>query len=37
MSAVAHPTIDFDALAEAEFAQMAARGVRLVASDAPLE
>lgn len=30
MSAVAHPSIDFDALAEAEFARMAQRGVRLV-------
>jgi nicotinamidase-related amidase len=37
MSAVAHPTIDFDARAEAEFTQMAARGVRLVTSADPLE
>ena len=37
MSAVAHPDIDFDALAEAEFARMAERGVRLVTSGDPLE
>lgn len=37
MSAVAHPTIDFDALAEAEFTRMAERGVRLVTSADALE
>ncbi|HEX2347667.1 MAG TPA: hypothetical protein VHI51_04445 [Ktedonobacterales bacterium] len=37
MSAVAHPSIDFDALAEAKFAQMAQRGVRLVTSADALE
>jgi len=36
MSAVAHPTIDFDALADAEFAQMSERGVRFVTSGDPL-
>jgi len=37
MSAVAHPSIDFDALAEAKFAQMAQRGVWLVTSADALE
>lgn len=36
MSAVAHPTIDFDALANAELAAMGERGVRLVASADPV-
>jgi nicotinamidase/pyrazinamidase len=37
MSSVAHPEIDFDALAEAEFAGMRERGVRFVTSAEPVE
>jgi nicotinamidase-related amidase len=35
-SSVVHPTIDFDAIAEAEFARFARRGVHLVKSTDPL-
>jgi len=37
VSSVAHPTINFDALADAEFAAMQRRGVRLVSSADPLD
>jgi nicotinamidase/pyrazinamidase len=37
MSSVAHPTIDFDALAEAAFAEMRAQGVQFVTSADPVE
>ena len=37
VSSVAHPTINFDALADAEFAAMQRRGLRLVSSADPLD
>lgn len=36
MSSVAHPVIDFDAMAEESFARFAAQGLHLVTSDAPI-